>query len=267
MSKRSNVATTLIAGIALIASVVFLISFGKPDRSSALENDVLPLGSLETVPPATVTVPPLGTVTIVAPATVVPLITSTVIYQGTPITVVNRRHILAGKSPEEIGQYAVEKVAPSYLGPEGPIQVRLARPVTREEVPNLGLGCLPDNSGYEEPPFVLVILQGSFDLTGIPRPVELPGTTERHYVAVIIDVWAAAPTSIIASADGSRFREILNDPSLPQPAPQNPRNCPPRTPGTYPHGVVLPGIAFPTSLPEPTSTPEVVPPPIPTQSP
>ena len=171
MSKRSNVATTLIAGIALIAFVVFLLSFEGPDgSSSALETNVLPLGSLETVPPATVTVPPLGTVTIVAPATVVPLITSTVIYQGTPITVVNRRHILAGKSPEEIGQYAVEKVAPSYLGPEGPIRCVLRVQLRERKCPTLVLAVFQTILDMKNHLSCWLFSKGALTLLGSPDP-------------------------------------------------------------------------------------------------
>lgn len=191
--------------------------------------------------------------------TVVPMVTVSI----TPtIQVINRRHILADKSPQEIGQYVVEHLAPSFLGPHGPIEVLLTRPVTREEVPQLGLGCLPDNVSNEEPPYMLVILRGDFDYVGRRERFSLAGM-QYHYASVVVDVWAAVPTALIGSGEGGEFRLALNDPSLPHVPLHFPSNCPPRIPGNLPYGAVLPGVVFPTTPPVPTAQSTMtIPPPV-----
>ena len=116
MSEIRNLPILIVGSTILVCLVLILLAFGVPNGSSSEANKQA-LGSVPSVP--TVTVPVLGTVT------VEPLITSTVIWQGTLATVVNRRHILAGKSPDEIAQFVVRKVAPNHLGPEGPVRCDL----------------------------------------------------------------------------------------------------------------------------------------------
>lgn len=260
MHKRENIITTLLIGTALVASILFVVLFRTPSNSStdadtqAVENlGVISMPTASIIPPST--------------RIVIPPITSTVIYQGTPVEVVNRRHILEGKSLQQIADYVVREVAPNLLGSHGPMQVRLVRPITREEVPQLGLGCLADISGIEEPPYILVILQGDFDLRGIPRPEPLAPGTGYQYSTLIIDVWAAEATAIRNSRNGAHFRQILNDPSLPEMTPEPPSNCPPHIPGNYPHGAVVYGTVFPTFPPVPTNTIPILPSPVPTQNP
>lgn len=266
MRDRGIIVKTIVLASLLLTFILLIVSFPKPDEFSS-DAGTQPLGDMNAMPIATVSIVPPITSTVLSIRTVIPAITSTVMYQGTPIEVVDRRYILAGKSPEEVAGYVVRKVAPSLLGPHGPIQVRLARPITREEMPQLGLGCLPNTSGIEEPPYMLVILEGDFDLSGIPRTDQLPPGTRFRFSALIIDVWAAGATSIRSSADGALFRQILNDPSLPEMTPGPPRSCPTYVPGDYPHGAVVYGTVFPTSPPAPTRTIEVAPPPVPTQNP
>lgn len=201
-------------------------------------------------------------------SSMVPMI-PTVIVTGT-IQVINRRHILAGEAPEQIAQYAIRNFAPGYLGPQGPVEVVLARPVTREQMPGLGLGCLPENVSSEEPPYVLVILKGDFDMSGVPGRVRLPSNIRFTYALFVIDVWSAGPTVVVGSTKGGEFRTVLNDPSLPPADAKFPTDCPPRVPGNLPHGAVIPGIVFPTSPPAPTPIPEAIlpiPPPVPTEGP
>ncbi len=262
MNNKRIFIPSLVGG-ALLVSLMFILFFngrgaGPGDASTQKVGSLSVVSMLTASPASSVT----GTSTVLA----VEPVTSTVIYQGTPVVVIDRRYILAGKSPEEIGEFVANKVVPAWLGPQGPVEVRLSRTVTREEVPQLGLGCLSDNSGSEEPPFVLVIVRGDFDLSGVPGRDPLPPGILYHSSALIIDVWAAAPTSIISSFDGSDFQEIINDPTLPEITPQPPRNCPPRTPGSYPHGAVMYGTVFPTAPRPPTPT-FVIPSPISTQNP
>lgn len=205
------------------------------------------------------------------PSTALPTITAgtTPTIQATStVEVINRRYILDGKSLEEIGQFTANYIAPSFLGSTITPTVLLASSVTREEVPQLGLGCLPDNVSSEEPPYVLVVLQGDFNYVGRKSRFSIQGTgNQYHYAAVIVDVWAAAPTVLIGLENGAEFRTALNNHDLPQSTGQFPVNCPPRTPGTLPYGAVLPGVVFPTAPPAPTTTVQTtvtVPQPIPT---
>lgn len=260
MRKRGNIVATLVLGTALVASILFIMPFRIANNNSSNANPQA-VGKLGAVSMSTASITPVST------RTVVPPVTSTVIYQGTPVEVIDRRHILAGKSPEQVAEYVVREVAPIHLGPHGPTQVRLVRPITREEVPQLGLGCLADTSGIEEPPYMLVILQGNFDLSGMPGTGQRPPDSRYHYAALIIDIWAASATAIRASRDGAHFREILNDPSLPVMTPEPPRSCPTYIPGNYPHGAVVYGTVFPTSPPAPTNTPLAIPSPVQTQGP
>lgn len=176
--------------------------------------------------------------------------------------VANNRHLLEGKTPKEIAEYAVQTYAP-MLGSEDHTEILLSRLITRKELPQLGLGCLPENVSSEEPPYVLVILKGNFDMRGIPMRVR--SDKQHSHVALVIDVWAAQPTTVIGSPNGGIFRIALNDLSLPEVDEQFPKDCPAWKPGKAPHGAILPGIVFPTSLPEPTpiATP-IVPLPVPT---
>lgn len=181
---------------------------------------------------------------------------------GNPtIEVIDRRYILAGKSPEQIGQYAVEHLVPLDLGSHGPVEVLLARTVARDEVPQLGLGCLVNSIPIEEPPYVLLILRGNFDYV-FKRPRNGPVGVQFNYAAMIIDVWSAEATVLLGSGNGGDFREALNDPSLPEPSTEYPRVCPTPIHSNLPHGAVLPGVMFPTTLPEPTIVIPTIPPPV-----
>jgi hypothetical protein len=150
----------------------------------------------------------------------------------------------------------------STIGYEGPVQILLARPIMRQEVPALGLGCLPDNPTSEEPPYVLAIYKGNFTGSGSA------GFGNAKFVAMVIDVWAASATRIIVSGNGGELRQALNDPSLPKPQAKYPTNCPAWAPGNIPYGAVVPGEVFPTADPAIYPTPilptPVIPAPLPT---
>lgn len=183
------------------------------------------------------------------------------------IAILDYSYILKSASPEEVGQYVIREFAPGQLDPHGAIDLMLARPITRNEVSELGIGCLPNFASIEEPPMMLVILKGDFAFTAVLSP---ESTLEQRYkyAAYVMDTWAAWPAFLRVSATGGLFRKALNDPSLPIEGPVNPTKCPPRTPGTRPYGAEVPGILFPTPPPEPTPTYEpMLPLPVPTVKP
>lgn len=187
------------------------------------------------------------------------------------IDVVNRRHILGNASPKQVADY-VEANMLTELGATGPVTRTLVRPVARADMPKLGLDCLPDNPANEEPPYVLVILKGDFDFSGLPgrgRGREM--RNERYeYAVVVIDVWSALPVMIMGSQKGGELRKALNDPSLPIVPNYFPSECPPWSPGTLPHGAIIPSGDVGTPQPTvyqtvpPENTP-VMPPPISTE--
>jgi hypothetical protein len=188
--------------------------------------------------------------------------TSIPVSSATPtFEVINRRHILAGKSLEEIAEHAVRHFVPLHLDSVGEVQVLLARYVTRTEFTALGLGCLPSGIPLEEPPYVLVVLEGSFRQKWSRI---LDSSLRAHYAAFMVDVWAAGSTVTITSGNGDVFRQALGDPTLPtpNPTPEFPTVCPTPYYTNIPHGAVIPGIIFPTALPEPTvpTTPTIPPP-------
>lgn len=256
--NRSSIVARILLGVTAICLLLILfarVRSAEPTPSAPRVDEQLATDT--NVNAAIVTTPTPGLTAFAVPT-----------EGSTPtIEVINRRYILAGASPQKIAEYVIREIAPGYVGPQGPMEIMLARPVTRTEVPQLGLGCLPDNVASEEPPYVLVILRGDFTLSGIPGAEPSLGAL-HHYVSLIMDVWAAKPSLIIASKDGGRFRTALGDPSLPEVGSELPSQCPPRTPGTLPHGAVLRGTAFPTSppLPTPATTP-IVPSPVPTTGP
>ncbi len=178
------------------------------------------------------------------------------------LEVINKRHILTGKDARQIAQYIADNELNSTIGYEGSVQILLARPIVRQEVPALGLGCLPDNPTSEEPPYILAIYKGNFTGSGSV------GIGKANFVAMVIDVWAAAATRTIVSANGGELRQALNDPSLPKPQAEYPTNCPEWVPGSMPYGAVVPGAVLPTADPAsyPTSVlpTSAVPAPVPT---
>jgi hypothetical protein len=241
--RTFNIMTVLVA---VCAACVALVLLSIPNARNRDESPTIS-NSMESSKTTDAYIPNTAVATITVGATSTSQATATV-------QSLDRRDILAGKSPQEIAEYAVEHFVPSFLYSTGTPEIILASEVTREELPQIGLGCLPDNGSSEEPPYVLVILRGDFGGVNMPKAVPPPPDAHYLYAAMVIDVWAPGPTVLITSATGGEFRTALNDPSLPKMDNPFPVNCPPRTPGHLPHGAVLPGVVFPTSPPEPTIT-------------
>lgn len=161
------------------------------------------------------------------------------------LQIVDHRAVLADKSIDEIEQYIVDSIVPDRLGGSSTkTQMLLVRSVTRSQLPELGLGCLPENETDQEPPFVLAVLKGSFTGSGIPSTAPMPNR-DFKYAVVVLDVWAAEPSVIITSYDGGVLRTVLNDPSLPMVASYLPTSCPAYKPGKIPYGAIIPGQNLP----------------------
>ena len=135
---------------------------------------------------------------------------------------------LKGATPAQVGQFAVQYALAQGAVRSGKPQVLLSRSVKRSDVSALGIACMGGSSTIEEPPLVLVIMKGDFRLKG--------GGGSSHalvapYLAYVFDVWAAEPMLTSASTDGAKFRQALNDPSLPA-NPDGVLSCPTDVPST-----------------------------------
>lgn len=169
-----------------------------------------------------------------------------------------------GSNLNDIKSYAVDYLQhDSQLSKYGKIQVLLTRFVKREDIPALGLGCMAASITIEEPPYALVILKGEFTVN------DRFGPLGAKYVAYIFDLWAGTPASTIWSADGSVFRTILNDPSLPNDNSGMPSICPTDIPNkTLHYGDTLPAFPAPPTIPRSSNAPpnNLVPAPVSTRT-
>jgi len=181
---------------------------------------------------------------------------------------------LRGASDAEFAQYALEW-ARWQLQPLNTPSVLLARAVTAEEMPQLGLGCTPNFMTIEEPPVMAAIIRGEFDFRGAGpgfRDIK-PIAGKEWYVLYIFDVWSARPVVTIASEDGAAFKQALNDPTLPDnPGARLPTSCEPSVPMAQRHihyGQFAPGIVTLTAPPAVSSPPTQppMPPPVGTWEP
>lgn len=157
---------------------------------------------------------------------------------STPIPIAPNN--LIGKSLAEVGQFALQQAVLRGDVRSGTPQPALVRSVTRPDLPQLGLNCMPDWGSIEEPPYILVILKGDFQ-PNIPWPQAVSDPRSEHYIAYVYDVWAGEVTLIDASFDDGHFKTALNDPSLPDPRSSSGTTCPDyQGPRTLHYGDTLP---------------------------
>lgn len=158
---------------------------------------------------------------------------------------------LVHASPERIAELAKDH-AQTRLRAQGATSILLSRPITREQVANLGLGCLADFASIEEPPLALVILKGDFTFEKMPGGRTSQGI-RFPYVVYVIDLWSGIPVRLMNSISGGLVRKALNNPSLPfdEESTSQPLECPPRRPGSVPYGAELPGLPVPVYTAEP----------------
>jgi hypothetical protein len=153
---------------------------------------------------------------------------------------------LVGVSEKEVGIYAIEWTQKHYRVVSGIPKALLARSVTSRDLPALGLGTI--NTMAEEPPFMLVILQGDFDMSNMwAYRNNPPGGSRVSYVAYLFDLWAGVPSNTIASPTVDTFRLALSNPPLPSSEVQDGLPLRPDTsailePTKLPYGSIAPGI-------------------------
>lgn len=190
---------------------------------------------------------------------------------GTPIPLGPNN--LLGKSEAEIAAYAQTYVQNDARIVSGTPQVLLVHAITADQGPALGIGCIPNHVTIEDPPLVLAIVKGDFEL-------HLPGgrPTDVQYIGYVFDVWAGGATVTRGSKNGGIFRAALNDPSLPPEYAGPPQTCPTPdpdsrwhygapapVPGTYVKWwEAVPTHPWRTPTPDPTVTAGPVASPVPT---
>ncbi|HEX6608734.1 MAG TPA: hypothetical protein VF276_17680 [Chloroflexia bacterium] len=169
---------------------------------------------------------------------------------------------MLGKSLAEIGRYAEQYAVLHQDSVGAPPHAALVRYVKRQDLPALGLNCMVDWGVIEEPPYVLVVLQGSFQ-PNYPDAAAFRGPP-AHYLAYIYDVWAGEVTYVDATADAGHFKKILNNPALPDPVAPASTNCP-AFQGTRMHYGSTPPTPIMTALPY-VPPPTHIPGPVPTEA-
>jgi len=118
-------------------------------------------------------------------------------------------HDLRGASDTELAQFALDW-ARHELRPLNMPSVLLARAVSYEEMPQLGLGCPPNFSMVNPPPVMVAILRGEFDFRGVGpgfRYAQAPVAGKEQYAYYVFDVWNALPVITMSSDDGAPFRQ------------------------------------------------------------
>jgi len=172
---------------------------------------------------------------------------------------------LNGASPEQVGQFAIE-YAQHHVKVRDTPQVVLARRIKPGDLPKLGLGCPLTMASIEEPPLMLVILKGNFDVSRVRSGSSVIGINEVPYISYVFDHWSAAHMLFQTSVTGGRFRIALNDSTLPIDESSGPMVCPTEIPTkkTLHYGDIAPTVVPPD---EPEASPIPTTPPLPTPIP
>jgi hypothetical protein len=132
-------------------------------------------------------------------------------------------HSLVSALPTEIGQAAIDHTLAQFSIMSGSPQVLLTRSITVKDLPSLGLPKI--NFAALEPPLMLVILKGDFDISNLPGGGNIPKSNWHWrvgYIAYVMDLKAGLPTLTMGSPQGGIFRKALNNPNLPDDLPANP---------------------------------------------
>ena len=169
-------------------------------------------------------------------------------------------HSLVNASMKDIEDAALKYTQTRFQVLSDNVTIPLARPVTKQELPLLGLPQI--DFGGEDPPLALVVLKGEFDVRNLRRTIANGEAWRVRFIAYVFDLKAGLPTLTMVSADGSMFRDLLNDPSLPTPRvdaiqigePENGVELPvPIAPATkLPYGAMEPPVPTPSGAPPPT---------------
>jgi len=169
-------------------------------------------------------------------------------------------HSLVNVSMKDIEDAALKYTHQRFLVLSDSVTIRFSRPVTKQELPLLGLPEI--DFGGEDPPLALVVLMGEFDVRNLRSFYVKDTPWYVKFIAYVFDLKAGMPTLTMVSADGSMFRDLLNDPSLPTPRvdaiqigePENGVELPvPIAPATkLPYGAMEPPVPTPSGAPPPT---------------
>jgi hypothetical protein len=128
---------------------------------------------------------------------------------------------LLNASPGQVAQYAVKYTQTRFRVLSGSPVVRLARAVKTADLPTLGLPSL--HFTCEEPPLMLVILQGDFDMRALRGNGTAAASLSRvAYIGYVSDLRAGMPSMTATSVTGSMFRTALADPTIPEATPLTP---------------------------------------------
>ncbi len=133
---------------------------------------------------------------------------------------------LESASAQEIENQALSYACANIKSKGGAPKVRLNRSITPAEY----MSFFGDTPGLcQDQQLSIVVLQGDFELTGINYMSAQP--PRATFVGIVFDRKVGIPAIISHSRTGDRFREILNDNSLPKskvpliPARQQIRAC------------------------------------------
>lgn len=155
---------------------------------------------------------------------------------------------------EEIKQAVLRYTHNRFQVLSDQVTILLVRPVKAAELSALGL---PDMAfpPEQEPPLMLVVIKGDFDVQNLSRAGFISEPFLVGYIAYVLDLRAGGPIITSVSRDGSRFKKLLNDPSLPDPV--VPTIDPARGPeaGVAAQAPLLPAKHMPYGVPEPTIVP------------
>lgn len=135
----------------------------------------------------------------------------------------NKRPLTAA-STEEVGQVAIDYTRTRFNILSKEPQVVIARPVTTDDLSDLGLPT--DDYDPQDFPQMLVVLKGDFDVSNLfIGGKNSPNTWHKrvNYIAYIFDLRAGAPMLTQTSAKGGILRKLLNDPTLPNDPIANPQ--------------------------------------------
>ena len=121
---------------------------------------------------------------------------------------------LTNASGTQVGQVALDLVRRDFDVRSGTPQVVFTRSIVRDDLPKLNLPSIPKTT-IEEPPLMLVIIEGDFGPAHLPSIVTGPTDQVFKYIGYVFDLWAGSPTLTLADPDGGEFRAVLGDPTLP----------------------------------------------------
>lgn len=172
-----------------------------------------------------------------------------------PIVTVTTDSPLLHASPAEVGQVALKHTRETFRVRSGTPQAMLARPFSIKEVRLLGIESL---LGYDEasaPPMMVVVIKGDLEMLDMLSPSPSDAQSMRvKYVCYLYDLRTGEPFLKATSPNGSAFRQLLNDPTIPEDPTLVPKGTPAPAPQlpTEPTAVSLPpGQIAPTVRPAP----------------